>query len=66
MSIKISLGNKKKSFKSIKIAADVAGISYMTLYMRLRIGMPLSQAVKTPVRSYRRRAGEGKQVDEMV
>jgi hypothetical protein len=66
MSIKISLGNKKKSFKSIKIAADIAGISYMTLYMRLRAGVPLAQAVKTPVRSYRRKAGEGKERAETV
>jgi hypothetical protein len=51
----VSLGNKKKSFKSIKIAADEAGINYITLYQRLRIGMPLAQAVKKPVRKYERR-----------
>ena len=55
MSIKISLGNKKKSFKSIKIAADAVGMDYMVLYMRLRAGVPLAQAVKKPVRSYQKK-----------
>jgi hypothetical protein len=58
MSIKISLGNKKKSFKSIKIAANAVGMDYMVLYMRLRMGMPLSEAVRKPVRKYTRQRSE--------
>jgi hypothetical protein len=52
MSIKISLGNKKKSFKSIKIAAQEAGVKYITFYMRLRNGDKTSDAFKRPVRRY--------------
>jgi hypothetical protein len=52
MSKSISLGNKKKSFKSIKLAADQSGIKYVTLYMRIRAGMTLAQAMKQPVRKY--------------
>lgn len=52
----VSLGSKKKQFKSIRLAAEAANISYITLYMRLRAGMPLAKAVKLPVRVYRHRA----------
>lgn len=52
MSVKISLGNKKRTFKSIKLAADTSGIKYITLYMRIRAGMTLAQAMKQPVRKY--------------
>jgi hypothetical protein len=52
MAIKISLGNKKRTFKSIKLAADKSGIKYITLYMRIRAGMTLAQAMKQPVRKY--------------
>ena len=52
MSVKISLGNKKRTFKSIKLAAKESGMNYITLYMRLRAGMTLAQAMKQPVRKY--------------
>ncbi len=52
MSNSISLGTKKKVFKSIRLAAEAAGIDYMVLYMRLRAGMPIKQAMKKPVRKY--------------
>lgn len=48
----VTLGNKKKSYTSIRLAAEAAGINYMTLYMRLRAGMPAVKAVKLPVRKY--------------
>lgn len=55
MSNIVSLGTKKKAFKSVRLAADAAGMPYMTLYMRLRAGMPLAKAIKQPVRSYSRK-----------
>ena len=54
MSNTVLLGVKKKQFKSIKLAAQEAGIPYMTLYMRLRMGVKPSIAVKKPVRKYRK------------
>jgi len=51
----IKLGNKKKSYKSIKEAAQAAGVSYMVFYMRLRAGKPVAQALKAPVRPYVRK-----------
>jgi len=51
----ISMGNKKKVFKSIRLAAKAAGIPYMTLYMRVRAGMPVTKAMKQPVRVYKRK-----------
>lgn len=51
----IAMGNKKKQFKSIRLAAEAAGISYMTFYMRLRAGDKPSQAAKKPVRVYNKR-----------
>lgn len=53
--ITIKLGNKKKQFKSIRLAAEAANIPYITLYMRLRAGMPVGKAVKLPVRVYNRK-----------
>lgn len=54
--VKVSLGNKKKSFPSIteahKVAAEKNGIDYMTLYMRLRNGWTLHRAMNTPTRKY--------------
>lgn len=55
MSVKISLGNKKRTYKSIKLAADQSGIKYITLYMRIRAGMTLAQAMKHPVRVYNKK-----------
>lgn len=48
----ISMGPKKKVFKSIRMAAQAAGIPYMTLYMRVRAGVPVVKAMKQPVRKY--------------
>ena len=55
MSNTVSLGTKKKAFKSIRLAAEAAGVPYMTFYMRLRAGMKPGEAVKKPVRSYTRK-----------
>jgi hypothetical protein len=56
MSNVISLGTKKKSFKSIRMAAEAAGVPYMTFYMRLRFGVKPVEAFKKPVRKYVRKA----------
>lgn len=50
--VTIKLGNKKKVYRSIKLAAEAAGMPYMTLYMRLRAGDKPATAVKKPVRVY--------------
>jgi len=55
MSKSISLGNKKRSFKSIKLAAAEFNMPYMTLYMCIRMGKTLVQAVREPVRKYEKR-----------
>lgn len=55
MSKSVSMGTKKKVFKSIKIAAAEAGIPYMTFYMRLRMGVKPATAAKKPVRVYTRK-----------
>lgn len=52
--VTISLGNKKKSYRSIKLAAEASGIKYITLYQRLRAGVAASTAVKKAVRKYER------------
>jgi molybdenum-dependent DNA-binding transcriptional regulator ModE len=52
----IKLGNKKKSYKSIKDAAAVTGIPYITLWMRInKMHWPIAKAVKAGVRSYNRK-----------
>ena len=48
----VSLGTKKKSYKSIKMAAEAAGVPYMTFYMRLRFGVKAATASSKPVRKY--------------
>ena len=52
--VTLSLGNKKKTYRSIKEAATANGLSYMTLYMRLRFGQKPTAAIKRPVRKYNR------------
>lgn len=52
----INLGNKKRKFKSIKELADAAGVSYITMYQRLRQGMKPKQALTKPVRPYIKKA----------
>lgn len=52
--VTVSLGAKKRKFKSIKEAAEFAGIPYTTMYMRLRFGNKPVVAMKKPVRKYRR------------
>jgi hypothetical protein len=51
----VTTGTKKKSYKSIRLAAEAAGVPYMTFYMRLRMGMPAQKAMKKPVRVYNRK-----------
>jgi hypothetical protein len=55
--VTLSLGNKKRTYRSIKEAAEVNGIPYMTLYMRLRFGNKPLTAIKKPVRKYSRKVG---------
>ncbi len=55
MSNTVSLGTKKKQFKSIRLAAEAAGVPYMTFYMRLRAGMKPGEAVRKPVRKYQKK-----------
>lgn len=50
--ITVKMGTKKKQFKSIRLAAQAAGVSYMTYYMRLRMGIKPAQAASKPVRKY--------------
>lgn len=52
--VTLSLGTKKRTFKSIKEASKVTGVPYMTLYMRLRFGVKPATAVRRPVRAYRK------------
>lgn len=52
----VSMGTKKKAYKSIKMAAAAAGVPYMTYYMRLRMGMTAKQAATKPVRQYTKRS----------
>lgn len=54
--VTLSLGNKKKQFRSIKEAAEVTGVPYMTLYMRLRFGVKPVTAISKPVRKYTKKA----------
>jgi len=53
--VTIEMGNKKRKFKSIKEAAEAAGINYISFYMRLRAGMSPVKAIKMPVREYNKR-----------
>jgi len=52
MSNTVSMGKKKKVFKSIRLAAEAAGVPYMTFYMRLRAGVKPVTAATKPVRPY--------------
>lgn len=52
--ITIKMGPKKKAFKSIRLAAGAAGLPYMTMYMRLRMGMKPATAARKPVRKYQK------------
>ncbi len=59
MSNSVSLGSKKKVYKSIRLAAEAAGVPYMTFYMRIRsekaaggLGWKASTAISKPVRKY--------------
>lgn len=48
--VTLSLGNKKKTYPSIKAAALDYGIQYITLYRRLKMGWSVKKALTTPVR----------------
>lgn len=50
--VTIKMGNKKKQFRSIRLAAEAAAVNYMTFYMRLRAGDKPATAAKKPVRVY--------------
>jgi hypothetical protein len=50
--VTLSLGTKKRTFKSIREASEFTGVPYMTLYMRLRMGLKPATAVRKPVRKY--------------
>ena len=55
--VTISLGNKKRTFKSIRLAAEAAGVPYMTFYMRIRkdtggLAWKAGKAFNKPVRKY--------------
>ena len=54
--VTVDLGKKKRKFKSIKQLADAAGVSYITMYQRLRQGMKPRQALTKPVRPYMKKA----------
>ena len=51
----VSLGTKKKSYRSVKEFADANGLKYITAYMRLRMGDSPNVVVKKPVRQYNRK-----------
>lgn len=53
----VKLGNKKKAYRSIKLAAEASGIKYITLYMRLRAGDKPTTAVNKKVRKYEKQEG---------
>jgi len=60
----VAMGNKKKQFKSIRLAAEAAGVPYMTFYMRLRaaekqggLGWKVTTSMKKPVRKYQKVEG---------
>jgi hypothetical protein len=62
----VSLGSKKKVFKSVRLAAEAAGVPYMTFYMRLRsaekaggLGWKAYSTFHKPVRKYVRKVAEG-------
>lgn len=55
--VTLSLGNKKRTYKSIKLAAEAAGVKYITLYMRLRAGDKVATAMNKPVRKYEKVEG---------
>ena len=52
--VTVSLGNKKRTFKSVREYAEYAGIKYITAYVRLRNGMKPATAAKKPVRRYQK------------
>lgn len=56
--VTLSLGNKKKTYRSIKEAAKDIGIPYITLYMRLRMGMKPKTALTKPIRPYTKKTGQ--------
>lgn len=53
----VSMGSKKKVYKSIRLAAEAAGMSYMTFYMRMRAGVKPAMAANKPVRKYQKQEG---------
>lgn len=61
--VTLSLGTKKKVYKSIKEAAAAMNLPYMTVYMRYRkLGWKGVTAAKKPVRRYNKRQEIGQPV----
>jgi len=54
----IKMGNKKKAYRSIRLAAEAAGVPYMTFYLRLRMGASVKEAMTKPVRKYTKKTIE--------
>ncbi len=54
MSVAVPLGPKKKTYKTIRAAAEAAGINYVTFYQRLKAGLSAQEAIKKPVRKYKK------------
>lgn len=51
--VQITMGNKKRKFRSIKEAADHYGQEYMRFYMRVKhLGWKAATAANKPVRKY--------------
>lgn len=53
--IKFRTHTSRVKFDSIRDMAQAYSIDYMVLYMRLRKGMKINDAVKKPVRGYCKR-----------
>ena len=73
MSVKISLGKKKKSFNSIMEAAKLIAAQtgepvsrvYIRIYMRMRAGKPVGSALQRKPRQYVRKMVEQPQMEAM-
>lgn len=50
--VTVSMGSKKKQYRSVKEFAAAYGLPYMTAYMRLRFGNKPATVAKKPVRKY--------------
>jgi len=53
---RVTINGKRMQFKSLRQLAKIAEMPYITLYQRIRAGMTPAEAVKQPVRQYRKAA----------